>query len=152
MVTKLCPALSTPWTVARQARPPAVLGLWPLPPSSKPAGSAVSSNLSFSASIVTSAFDRPCCLPLIRTLLTTLGPPRYSRIPSQLKVFNTSVKSPLQCEVTYSHVPRIRTCIFWGGPLFCLPHSAAGYRKLLKPNPVESKHAKIFLSFIILHN
>ena len=113
IVTKLCPTLTTPWTVALQAQPPAILGLWALPPSSRPAVSVASSKLSFSPFIVTSAFDWPCCLPLVRTLVTTLDLPRYSRILSQLKVFNTLVKSPFQCEVTY--VPRIRTCTFWGG-------------------------------------
>ena len=114
IITKLCPPLMTPWTVAHQARPPAILGWWSLPPSSKPAVSVAWSSLSFSTSIVTSAFDWPCCLPLIRTFVTTLDPPRNSRIISQLKDFNTSVKSPFQCEVTYAHVPRIRTCTFWG--------------------------------------
>ena len=65
-------------------------------------------HISFGSTLLPPSYKDPC---------DHIGPPRYSRILSQLKVFNTSVKSPLQCEVTYSHVPRIRTCTFWGGTM-----------------------------------
>lgn len=88
---------------------PVLLGPWPLPSPSKPSVWHLFSSLTF-ASIVTSlplTLTPPPCLPFIRTLVVTLGPPGSSRTVSHLRILNfiTDAKSPFPCKVTCSQVP-----------------------------------------------
>lgn len=89
-------------------RPPAFLGSWTRPPWSRPGVEHLQVILFFCLFLSPLLLSSPhflwvSCLPLLSTLVMTLGPPVYSSIISHLKTLNsiTSAKSLFPRKVTY---------------------------------------------------
>lgn len=92
-------------------RPHISLGLW------------LCITLTSVSTVTAPSLSSPFCLPLLRTLLTTLDPLTYSRIvfPSQERSLDPSAKSLLPCKITDSQVSVIRTWTLWGEAVILPP-------------------------------